>query len=68
MKTITCAMCGHEFDPAGHQRCSSCPIQKGCQLVCCPECGYETINIHQSRLVQMIAKFFPQERPKDAQR
>ena len=49
---ITCSMCGHIFDPQVHLACQSCPLQKGCQLVCCPACGYEMVDIRKSALAQ----------------
>ncbi len=35
-----CPLCGGAFD-AGSQGCRpSCPLAKGCRVVCCPSCGY----------------------------
>ncbi len=35
-----CPLCGATFD-AGAQGCRpSCPMAKGCAVVCCPSCGY----------------------------
>jgi hypothetical protein len=56
--SIVCAMCGHSFDPAGHASCQSCPIKKGCTLVCCPVCGFETVDPSQSKLAQFAASLF----------
>lgn len=50
MSLITCPMCAFEFDPAGYSACSSCPLQPGCQLVCCPNCGYELVDVRASKL------------------
>ena len=54
---ITCTMCGHNFDPAAHVACQSCPLQKGCALVCCPQCGFETVNINQSLLARLASRW-----------
>jgi hypothetical protein len=36
----TCPLCGNAF-AAGGQGCRpSCPLAKGCSVVCCPSCGY----------------------------
>jgi Fe2+ transport system protein FeoA len=51
---ITCSMCGFSFDPCQHATCQGCPVQKGCQLISCPNCGYETVNPQQSSLVRWI--------------
>ena len=56
MTKISCSMCGHNYDPSAHLRCTECPIKKGCELSCCPNCGYETIDIEQSSLVRFISR------------
>ena len=55
-KMITCSMCGHSFDPNEHQTCEACPLKSGCQLTCCPHCGYESVNIHGSRLARLFMR------------
>ena len=59
MTKMTCAMCGTEFDPATNPACGACPLHGGCATVCCPKCGYSTINPEQSKLVKMFAVLFP---------
>ena len=59
-KWITCPMCGQTFNPAEHRACQACPLQGGCQLVCCPSCGYELVDVQKSALAQLAARlFFP---------
>jgi Fe2+ transport system protein FeoA len=58
---ITCGMCGTEFDPVVNPACGACPLHGGCATVCCPTCGYSTINPEQSKLVKMFAMFFPKK-------
>ncbi len=36
----TCPLCGAAFDAAGQGCRPSCPLAKGCHVVCCPSCGY----------------------------
>ena len=36
----TCPLCGAAFDPTGQGCRPSCPLAKGCHVVCCPSCGY----------------------------
>jgi hypothetical protein len=36
----TCSLCGVRFDAAGQGCRPSCPMAKGCRVVCCPSCGY----------------------------
>lgn len=35
-----CPLCGHAFDGEGQGCRPSCPLAKGCRVVCCPSCGY----------------------------
>jgi Fe2+ transport system protein FeoA len=54
---LTCLLCGHRFDPAVHLACQGCPLQKGCSAVCCPACGYQTVDPSQSGLARTGARF-----------
>ena len=46
LRTITCPLCGAAYVP-NDSGCSSCPLGKNCKnLVCCPECGYKTVDIN----------------------
>ncbi len=39
---MKCPLCGMEFNPEHAQKaCAGCPLAKGCNLVKCPNCGYE---------------------------
>ncbi len=44
---VTCSMCGYRFDPQAHLACQSCPVNHGCQVVCCPSCGYQWADPQQ---------------------
>jgi len=57
-ETIICSMCGYEFDPSRMPICQGCPLQKGCQLACCPNCGFENVDIKRSTLVRLTTKVF----------
>jgi len=59
---ITCTMCGHVFDPAEYTSCAGCPLQKGCQLVCCPVCGFEMVDPQQSVLARLVMNFLEHKR------
>lgn len=49
---VTCAMCGSRFEPAQLvSSCEACPMHKGCVLVCCPDCGYSTVDPRRSQVV-----------------
>lgn len=36
----TCPLCATTFDASGQGCRPSCPMSKGCAVVCCPSCGY----------------------------
>jgi Fe2+ transport system protein FeoA len=38
---FACPLCGFHFDPAGRGQCARCPLATGCQIICCPACGYQ---------------------------
>jgi Fe2+ transport system protein FeoA len=59
MQMIVCSLCGQRFDASEHQACQNCPLQKECNLVCCPNCGYEMVNVHASRLARWAARWLP---------
>ena len=53
---MKCALCGHAFD-ADDVRCSpACPLAGGCPVVCCPRCGYQTLDESRSVLVRLARK------------
>jgi len=54
--TYTCSICGHCFDPADQAGCPTCPLNRGCHMVCCPSCGSSNIDPSQSVLVRWISK------------
>ncbi len=58
-KSITCPLCGHSYNPAEQAGCSACPLHAGCNLVCCPSCGYKTVDIQQSWLARMASSLLP---------
>lgn len=50
---MKCSLCGYEFSAEGggasggnekdaQASCKSCPLMKGCGLIRCPNCGFET--------------------------
>jgi Fe2+ transport system protein FeoA len=65
---VTCPMCGTLFDPAQLSSCDSCPMLKGCASVCCPECGYSTVDPARSRLIGLGSRLARLLRPSRARR
>lgn len=59
---LVCPMCGNHFDPAGQQACRACPLHAGCQLVCCPQCGYQMVDVNQSKIAQLVSRLMGKRR------
>lgn len=51
--TLDCPLCGHRYSPEGHTGCTACPLGAACATVCCPACGYSTIDPSRSALVRL---------------
>ena len=51
---IQCPMCSHRYFSQDHLGCQSCPVNKDCSLVCCPACGYQTINARKSKFARFV--------------
>ena len=60
--TATCPLCCTSFDPSQHSGCDSCPIGAGCQMTCCPACGYSWIEPEQTRSGRLLERWF-QKKP-----
>jgi Fe2+ transport system protein FeoA len=60
---LKCSLCGFLYNPDQHAACQSCPMHKDCNLVCCPACGYQTVNPQHSLLGRMV-RHFPKPRRK----
>lgn len=50
--SFSCPLCGHRFDPSANAGCASCPLNAGCRIVCCPNCGHSTVDPRESRLAR----------------
>ncbi|HFB67715.1 MAG TPA: hypothetical protein ENJ66_02025 [Calditrichae bacterium] len=62
---MKCPLCGYEFDHGNNSRCTTCPLNHGCQIVCCPNCGYEMPP--ESRTVVFLKRVFSRKREKHGQ-
>lgn len=67
---MRCRLCGHQFDPAGLACHSSCPLGSRCELICCPNCGYQVVDESRSLLAKTLRKVLrtqedePEPRPR----
>ncbi len=64
---MRCAMCGYEFDATGLACHASCPLSPNCAVVCCPRCGYSTVNPQRSTFLGWVQRILGrQETPAEA--
>lgn len=55
-RMVTCSLCGYVFDPQENSNCRACPLGSACASICCPKCGYQTIDEEQSGIVKLVRK------------
>jgi predicted Zn-ribbon and HTH transcriptional regulator len=53
---MKCALCGYEFDSTALRCHSACPLSAGCRIVCCPNCGYQTVDVQRSVSANLLLK------------
>jgi len=53
---MKCPLCGCEFSESATTQCRRCPLHGDCQLVCCPNCGYQWPQ--DSRVVSWLKRAF----------
>lgn len=56
---MRCRLCGYEFEPAALPCHSACPMSRHCQLICCPQCGYQMVDESKSRLASLLRWLWP---------
>lgn len=54
--TIVCPLCATAFDSDERAACSACPLGKGCNLVCCPNCGTTMVDPRDSKVAGWMMK------------
>jgi Fe2+ transport system protein FeoA len=55
---MRCAMCGFEFEQADLTCHSACPLASACSVVCCPRCGYSTVDPRRTGLSRRVMHLF----------
>jgi predicted Zn-ribbon and HTH transcriptional regulator len=55
---MNCPLCGYEFDETALTCAAACPMAQvqGCNLVCCPNCGYQMVDERKSGLAQFLRR------------
>jgi hypothetical protein len=56
----TCPLCGAGFDASGQGCRPSCPMARGCSVVCCPSCGYSFPQ--ETGLAGVLRRFLDRKR------
>ena len=55
---MRCAMCGFEFEHTDLTCHSACPLASTCSVVCCPRCGYSTVDPRRTGLASRVMGLF----------
>lgn len=45
---MRCTMCGYEFETTDLECHTGCPLAAACSVICCPRCGYSTVDPSRS--------------------
>jgi hypothetical protein len=56
---MTCPLCGYRYDPAALNCHAACPLAAGCRVLCCPHCGYQTVDERRSLIAQLLERLRP---------
>jgi Fe2+ transport system protein FeoA len=55
---MQCPLCGFIFDETEMSCHASCAFNKGCAIICCPNCGYQVTDESKSRLARLARRVF----------
>jgi Fe2+ transport system protein FeoA len=55
---MRCAMCGFEFEQTDLTCHAACPLGAACSVVCCPRCGYSTVDPRRTGLASRVMGLF----------
>lgn len=53
-----CAMCGYEFEPSQLTCHRGCPLGAHCMVICCPRCGYSTVDSARAVVTRGLLRLF----------
>jgi Fe2+ transport system protein FeoA len=63
---IRCQLCGFEFDPDQLTCHPACPLHSRCNLICCPNCGYQAVDASRSRAAGWLRRWWKAKTPDQA--
>jgi Fe2+ transport system protein FeoA len=55
-RETTCGLCGHRFDAAALACHTGCPLGSHCNLICCPNCGYQVVDTSRTKIGGLLAR------------
>jgi ferrous iron transport protein A len=53
---MRCQLCGFEFDQTQMSCHASCALNAYCAVICCPNCGHQTVDESKSKLAQGLRR------------
>ena len=53
---MICPVCGFEYDETALDCHAACPMAQGCAIVCCPNCGYQSVDESKSALAKLLRR------------
>ncbi len=53
---MRCQLCSYEFDETAMTCHASCSLNKHCGVICCPNCGHQTVDESKSKLAQILRR------------
>ncbi len=53
---MICPLCGFEYDETALDCHAACPMAQGCAIVCCPNCGYQSVDESKSGLAKLLRR------------
>ena len=57
---MRCQLCGFEFDETQMVCHASCAFNKYCTIICCPNCGHQTVDESKSKLAEAFRRILRQ--------
>jgi len=51
---MKCQLCGFEFDESQMACHAGCAFSKHCTIICCPNCGYQVVDVSKSSLAMKL--------------
>ncbi len=60
---MICPLCGFEYDETALDCHAACPMAQGCAIVCCPNCGYQSVDESKSELAKLLRRLLKSAPP-----